>query len=219
MVNDRENEHRGPANPHAPLRWLERSLFTLGLLLMGLWFKNEGEARASHSAETTQLEAARPSGKAIDAPGSGLSKEPWCPATLEGGVFGRIQIPRLGISALITEGTGPEQLERAVGHVLTTVFPGQAGNCALAGHPDSFLRGLGSVRKNDVIRIDTLQDTYTYVVVWGGVVGPHRVAAFETTEAPSLTLVTGDPLHPAGSAPGRFVVRAKLIVPTAWVAR
>jgi sortase (surface protein transpeptidase) len=75
------------------------------------------------------------------------------------------------------------------------------------------------VRKNDVIRIDTLQDTYTYVVEWGIVVGPHRVAAFETTQAPSLTLVTSDPFHPAGSKSGRFVVRAKLTDPTAWVAR
>jgi len=218
MVTDPSAEHRGPMHPRASLRWFERGLLTLGLLLMGLWFKNETEARASHSAEAKKLEAARLGSAFTDAPGEALSKE-WRPERLAPGVFGRIQIPRLGISALITEGTGPEQLERAVGHVLTTVFPGQAGNCALAGHPDSFLRGLGRVRKNDVIRIDTLQDTYTYVVVWGGVVGPHRVAAFETTEAPSLTLVTGDPLHPAGSAPGRFVVRAKLIVPTAWVAR
>jgi len=220
MVNDRENEHRGPANPHAPLRWLERSLFTLGLLLMGLWFKNEGEARASHSAETTQLEAARPSGKAIDAPGSGLSKEPWCPATLEGGVFGRIQIPRLGISALIAEGAEPKQLERAVGHISTTVFPGQAGNCALAGDRDSFLHGLGGVRRSDVIRIDTLQGSYTYVVEWGKVVRPRRVDVIDTTEAPSLTLVTCYPFHAVGPAPKRFVVRARLVEPpTAWIAR
>jgi sortase A len=215
MVND----HRGPANPRAPLRWLERGLFTLGLLLVGLWFKNEAGARASHSAETKQLEAARPSGEVIHAPGGGLSKEPWCPATLESGVFGRIQIPRLGISALIAEGAEPTQLERAMGHISTTVFPGQAGNCALAGDRDSFLRGLGDVRKSDVIRIDTLQDTYTYVVQWGKVVRPRRVDVIDTTEAPSLTLVTCYPFLAVGPAPRRFVVRARLVEPTAGIAR
>ena len=204
--------------PRVSLRWFERGLLTLGLLLMGLWFKNETDARASHSAEAKKLEATLPGGALSDTPGEALSKE-WRPKTLAPGVFGRIQIPRLGISALITEGTGPEQLEQAVGHVSTTVFPGQAGNCALAGHRHSFLRGLGGLRKNDVIRIDTLQDTYTYVVEWGRVVRPHRAAALETTEAPSLTLVTGDPFHPDGSASERFVVRAKLTVPTALVAR
>jgi len=170
MVNDHSNGHRGPMLRRVSLRWFERGLLTLGLLLMGLWFKNETDARASHSAGAKKLETARLDGASSDAPDEALTKE-WRPETLARGVFGRIQIPRLGISALITEGTGPEQLERAVGHVSTTVFPGQAGNCALAGHPDSFLRGLGGLRKNDVIRIDTLQDTYTYVVVWGGVVG------------------------------------------------
>ena len=213
LVNDQAHTVR-----RVSLRWFERGLLTLGLLLMGSWFKNETDARASHSAEAKKLDATRLRGAFSDTPGEALSKE-WRPETLARGVFGRIQIPRLGISALITEGTGYEQLEGAVGHVSTTVFPGQAGNCALAGHRHSSLRGLGDLRKNDVIRIDTLQDTYTYVVVWGRVVRPHRVASFEATEAPSLTLVTGDPLYPAGAASERFVVRAKLIAPTAWAGR
>jgi sortase (surface protein transpeptidase) len=75
------------------------------------------------------------------------------------------------------------------------------------------------VRKSDVIRIDTLQGTYTYVVQWGRVVGPRRAAALETTEVPSLTLVTSDALDNGGSVSEPFVVRAKLIVPTALAAR
>jgi sortase A len=134
-------------------------------------------------------------------------------------VFGRIEIPRLGISALIAEGAEPAQLERAVGHISTTEFPGQPGNCALAGHRDSFLLGLGDVRENDVIRIDTLQDTYTYVVEWGRVVRPGRVDVLDSTAAPSLTLVTCYPFRAVGPAPERFVVRARLVEPMGWVAR
>ncbi len=150
-------------------------------------------------------------GEFIGVNSRGRSKEPWCPASLESGVFGRIEIPRLGISALIAQGTEPAQLERAVGHIATTAFPGQSGNCALAGHRDSFLRGLGDVRENDVIRIDTLQDTYTYVVEWGTVVEPHRVDVLDSTPAPSLTLVTCYPFNYVGPAPQRFVVRARLV--------
>jgi sortase A len=138
------------------------------------------------------------------------------PRNLESGVFGRIEIPRLGISALIAEGTEPAQLARAVGHIPTTAYPGQPGNCALAGHRDSFLRGLGGVREDDVIRIDTLQGTCTYEVEWGMVVGPRRVDVLDPTAAPSLTLVTCYPFHAVGPAPERFVVRARLVEPTAW---
>ena len=196
---------------HVSLRWLERVLLTLGFLLVGLWFKNDTEARAFRSTETTKLEVARLSGEFTDAPSRGFSKEPWCPRALESGVFGRIEIPRLGISALIAEGTGPAQLNRAVGHIATTVFPGRPGNCALAGHRDSFLRGLGEVRENDVIRIDTLQDTYLYKVEWGAVVEPHRIDVLDATAAPSLTLITCYPFAFVGPAPQRFVVRARQV--------
>ena len=198
-------------------RWPERVLFVLGFLLIGLWFKHDTEARAFRSAETPKLDAERMRGAFVAATTQEPSKEPWCPRTLESGVFGRIEIPRLGISALIAEGTEPAQLDRAVGHISATVFPGQSGNCALAGHRDSFLRGLGGVRENDIIRIDTLQGTYTYLVEWSRVVGPHRVDVLDSTAAPSLTLVTCYPFQFVGPAPERFVVRAKLVEPTALV--
>ena len=196
-------------------RWLERVLFIAGLLLIGLWFRNDTEARA----ETKKLEAVRQGGESTDALSLEPSKEPWCPATLDRGVFGRIEIPRLGISALIAEGAEPAQLERAVGHIETTVFPGQPGNCALAGNRDSILRGLGDVRENDIIRIDTLQDTYTYVVEWGRVVRPGRADVLDSTATPSLTLVTHYPFDAMGAPSERFVVRARLVEPAAWVAR
>jgi sortase A len=138
-------------------------------------------------------------------------QEVWCPATLEYGTFGRIEIPRLGISALIAEGAGSAQLDRCVGHITTSVFPGQSGNCALAGHRDSFLRGLEDVRENDVIQIDTLQGTYTYLVQWRAAVGPRRVDVLAETNEPSLTLVTCYPFRATGLAPDRFVVRARLV--------
>jgi LPXTG-site transpeptidase (sortase) family protein len=201
------------------LRWLERSLLIVGLLFSGLWFKNDTAARTLHSSESETLEAARLEAELIGPPARRLSTEAWLPSTLERGVFGRIEIPRLGISALITEGTGPAQLERAVGHISTTAFPGQAGNCALAGHRDSFLRGLDTLCENDVIRIATLQGTYTYEVEWGTVVGPHRADVLDSTASPSLTLVTCYPFHVVGPSPERFVVRARLVEPMAWSAR
>ena len=198
-------------NRRASLQWPERILLILGLLLIGLWFRQDLEARAFRSNEVKKLEAAWSGGGATDASARQNPKEPWCPARLESGVFGRIEIPRLEISALIAEGTQPAQLDRAVGHIKTTAFPGQSGNCALAGHRDSFLRGLGEVRENDVIHIDTLQDTYTYVVEWSEVVGPRRIDVLDPTATPSLTLVTCYPFAFVGPAPERFIVRARLV--------
>ena len=204
---------------HVSLRWLERALLTIGLLFFGLWFKNDTAARTFQSTESLKLEAARLEARFTGPLARRNSLKAWLPERLALGVFGRIEIPRLGISTLIAEGTGPKQLDRAVGHVPTTAFPGQPGNCALAGHRDSFLHGLGELRENDVIRIDTLQGTYTYEVEWGKVVGPRQVNVLDATDEPALTLVTCYPFHAVGPAPERFVVRARLVEQAAWVAR
>ena len=200
------------------LRWLKRSLFTAAIVFIGLWFRNDTAARAFQSSEALKFEATRLQAEFIGPPARRASKQAWLPARLESGMFGHIEIPRLGISTLIAEGAGTEQLDRSVGHIATTPFPGQPGNCALCGHRESFLRDLGELREHDVIRIDTLQGTYTYEVEWCTVVEPHQVDVLDSTEAPSLTLVTCFPFHAVGSAPERFVVRARLVEPAAWVA-
>jgi sortase A len=208
----------GSASQRASLRWLQRIPVILGFLLIAQWFENGSQARAFRSSESMKLEAARPRAELGKSPAGVPAKESWRPITLESGVFGRIEIPRLGISALIAEGTMPSQLDRTVGHITASAFPGQPGNCGLAGNRDSSLRGLGAVREDDVIHIDTLQGTYTYEVVWSAhevpwsaVLEPRWVDVFDATPTPSLTLVTWYPFHDVGSAPERFVVRARLV--------
>jgi sortase A len=198
---------------------LKRILLIFGVLLVVLWFRNGIEARASRSARTVEPESTRSGGEFENAVAHLLRAEPWCPRALERGEFGRIEIPRLGISALIAEGAEPAQLARAVGHISRTAFPGQPGNSALAGRLDSFLRGLEDVREKDVILINTLQDNYTYEVEWGAVVGVNRVDLLDETAAPSLTLLTCDSLHALFRGPEHFVVRARLVQPTALAAR
>jgi len=172
-------------------RWLQGGLLVLGVLLLASWSRTESESRAFQSGESKKLEAA-------------VESE---------GVLGRIEIPRLGIRAMVAEGTDENTLRHAVGHIPSTASPGSPGNCALAGHRDTFLRGLGGVRVNDVVRVVTLDSTYTYRVEWIRVVEPQRVDVLDTTAARSLTLVTCYPFAFVGHAPRRFIVRARQVEP------
>src|SRR5688572_617414 len=54
------------------------------------------------------------------------------------GLIGRIEIPSLGLSAVVLEGTAERTLRRGVGHVERTAFPGEHGNVALAAHRDTY---------------------------------------------------------------------------------
>lgn len=127
------------------------------------------------------------------------------------GLVGRLEIPRLGISAMVTEGISDQALGRGIGHVPDTAFPGERGNVGLAAHRDTYFRSLKDITKGDRIRLDTPDGVFSYVVEWAQVVDPNRVDLLEDTVGPALTLVTCYPFNWVGSAPKRFVVRCRPI--------
>ncbi|HEX6323500.1 MAG TPA: class D sortase [Vicinamibacterales bacterium] len=127
------------------------------------------------------------------------------------GLIGSIEIPRLGVSAIVREGVDAPTLRRAVGHVPETALPGDAGNIALAAHRDSFFRPLKDVRAGDVINLRTPDGDFTYVVRETRVTGPAEMSVLAPTAEPTLTLITCYPFHFVGDAPDRFIVRARAV--------
>lgn len=125
--------------------------------------------------------------------------------------IGSVMIPRLSMSAIISEGVDNLTLLRAVGHVPGTPFPGEGGNSGLTAHRDSYFRALKDVRVGDLIRIETVDGSFQYAVDSIAVVGPERWDVLSPTVRPTLTLVTCYPFHYIGHAPKRFVVRAREI--------
>lgn len=123
-------------------------------------------------------------------------------------VLGRIEIPRIGVSAIVREGDDEATLSVAVGRIPGTARPGERGNMALAGHRDSFFRELRHIRRSDVIRFRTRETRYEYRVDSTEVVGPGETRVLAPTGNAILTLVTCFPFGYVGSAPDRFIVRA-----------
>jgi sortase A len=126
-------------------------------------------------------------------------------------MIGRIEIPRVDVSAIIKEGVGSKTLSRAVGHVPETALPGQKGNVGIAAHRDTFFRGLRHIRQGDVIRLSTLEGTYLYQVDTMKIVWPKSVEVLDPTPDRRITLVTCYPFNYIGSAPKRFIVQGKQI--------
>jgi len=128
-----------------------------------------------------------------------------------GGLIGRLEIPRLGLSVIVIEGEDKTTLRRAAGHVPGTALPGQAGNVGVTGHRDTFFRPLRNIQRNDVITLTTLQGEFRYRVVSTKVVSPDNVAVLDSTGGEFLTLVTCHPFFFVGPAPNRFIVRAERV--------
>jgi sortase A len=128
-------------------------------------------------------------------------------------VLGRIEIPRISISAIVREGDDDTTLAVAVGHVPGTARPGERGNMALAGHRDSFFRALRHIQVDDVIHVRSLGLGYEYRVDSTEVVSAEEMRVLAPTAETVLTLVTCFPFGYVGHAPNRFIVRARLSPP------
>lgn len=127
------------------------------------------------------------------------------------GPLGRLEVPRLKLSAVVEEGVGEDILAVSVGHVPGTALPGSAGNAAFAAHRDTFFRPLKDLRMHDEISYTTSKGTYRYRVEGWKIVDPSRVDVLRPDGRPRLTLITCYPFYFVGHAPKRFVVEARPI--------
>jgi len=117
---------------------------------------------------------------------------------------------------MVREGIDRSTLQLAIGHIPSTALPGQAGNVGLAGHRDTFFRGLKDLRTTDEIRFSTPRGEFKYAVESVLVVEPDNVGVLAPSSENVLTLVTCYPFSYVGTAPKRFVVRARQVSPQAW---
>jgi sortase A len=180
----------------------------IAVLSLGYYSYVSVEAYLYQAYETRELDAI-------------LNSAPSTPATLSspvvrrrtappaGSTIGRIEIPRLGVSAIVRAGSDARTLRLAVGHIPGTAYPGEPGNVGLAGHRDTFFSKLRDIRPDDVIRIATPEGTYDYRVERTTVVNPRDVWVLDPSEHDILTLVTCYPFSYIGAAPQRFIVRAQ----------
>jgi sortase A len=201
----------GTGTPRAAavyLRTVERSLVVLGLVLLGCYAALHLWSAWYQAASMRELEQMRASFSAARA---GRADIPGRASPAPGSIVGRIELGRLGISAIVREGDDPRTLRGAVGHVSDTALPGERGNAALAGHRDTFFRPLQRVRSGDRIVVTTPAAVFHYVVSDLRVVDPTDTSVLAPTPRSTLTLVTCYPFSYIGTAPKRFIVRAELV--------
>jgi sortase A len=185
------------------LRRFEIGLWATGALLVTAAVGVRADAglyqwRAGRQLEQESAAPANASGRAVERP-----------VLAAGTPLARLRIPRLGLEAIVAEGVGEAVLSRAVGHVPASARPGEAGNVALAGHRDTYFRPLERIRAGDLVLLEGPSGAREYRVEWTEVVSPDQIEVLAETSYPALTLVTCHPFRYVGSAPERFVVRAR----------
>jgi sortase A len=128
-----------------------------------------------------------------------------------GDVIGEMEISSLGMDDIFVQGDSPRILRRAVGHVSETALPGEEGNVVLTAHRDTFFRPLRKIRQGDRITLKTGRGDFQYQVESTAVVSASDVQVLQASGGRTLTLITCFPFYYVGSAPDRFIVRARQI--------
>jgi len=175
----------------------------VGALLLSCWAGAWLEGRVYQAYQNRRLNRLIQAGGASNNQGVHAARP-------DGGLLGRLEIPRLGLSVLVLNGDDAASLVLGAGRLPGSPGAGEPGNLVIAGHRDTFFRPLRDIRKDDRIQVTTPGGSYRYVVEWTAVVGDGDTGVLANTREPSLTLVTCYPFEYIGPAPRRFVVRARL---------
>jgi sortase A len=128
----------------------------------------------------------------------------------EGDAIGTIDIPRIGHTYTLIQGTGTSQLEAGPGHYPGTALPGMDQTVGIAGHRTTYLapfRFINELAKGDHIIVTMPYGTFTYVVQYHHIVLPNDVAVVDNVGYERLVLSACDPIY---SATHRWIVFAKL---------
>src|SRR5579864_1086352 len=123
----------------------------------------------------------------------------------------RLSIPKIGLDAVIVEGTSYRQLKIAPGHIKGTSVPGENGNSVISAHRDTFFRHIYELQKGDDVLVRRSGRVYRFEVTGKKVIGPDDVSILKPTPDTELTLLTCYPIYYVGPAPERLVVFSKLV--------
>jgi LPXTG-site transpeptidase (sortase) family protein len=194
--------HRRHAD--ALLRWSKRALLAVGIACLG-WSAVVALQAVAHQREQRSVLNAM------------LTVAPLLPVDTatrpleRGSLVGALEVPRVGLSAMVLEGDDDATLRVGIGHLPDTPPPWQRGNSAFAGHRDTFFRTLQHVREGDRLSLTTTYGEFQYRVRETFIVGPEDLWVLNPTDSQTLTLVTCYPFKYVGPAPRRFVVQADRI--------
>jgi sortase A len=127
-----------------------------------------------------------------------------------GDAIGQLEIPKLGVSYDIVQGTDESSLQKGPGHYPGTAFPGLGQTVAVAGHRTTYLapfRHIDALHPGARIVLDMPYARFTYVVQYQKIVPPTALWITHNVGYERLVLSACNPLY---SAAQRIVIFARL---------
>ena len=141
---------------------------------------------------------------------TGLNVKPWPWA--DTWPIARVEIPRIGASAIVLEGSSGQALAFGPGHVEISSNAGEPGVVVYSAHRDTHFRFLKDVKIGDDIFVTRSDgEVFVYRVTSTAVVRYDDSGIDPRADGSHLVLSTCWPLDAATPGPMRYVVYAEIV--------
>lgn len=122
--------------------------------------------------------------------------------------FATLEIPKLNRTFPVVEGTDADSLDRGVGHLTKSVFPGQGEQIVLSGHRDTVFRDFNKIEIGDLFIVNMPYGTFTYQIKDTEIVNEDDTTVIRKMGEEVLVVTTCYPFDFLGSATQRFIIYA-----------
>lgn len=132
-------------------------------------------------------------------------------ASNEGSALARLEIPRLGLNAVVVNGTSSADLRRGPGRHLETAMPGEGRLVYIAGHRTTYgapFSDIDKLRRGDRILLELPYASVEYRVTGHRIVDDNDLSVLESRGREALVLQA---CHPRFFASQRYLVDARPI--------
>jgi sortase A len=130
---------------------------------------------------------------------------------LKGDAIAKLEIPAIGVSEYVVEGTDTASLRKGPGHYPETPLPGEPGTTAVAGHRTTYgapFRNLDELERGERIVLDMPDGRFVYRVERVKIVDDQDLSVLDPVGYKRLMLSA---CHPLYSAAQRVIVFAKQV--------
>jgi sortase A len=130
---------------------------------------------------------------------------------LKGDSIARIEIPAIGVTEYVVEGTDVGSLRKGPGHYPETPLPGERGTAAIAGHRTTYgapFREIDQLERDERIIVDMPDGRFVYRVERTKIVDDQDLSVLEPAGYRRLMLSA---CHPLYSAAQRIIVFARQV--------
>ncbi|WP_245296977.1 MULTISPECIES: class GN sortase [Rhodomicrobium] len=124
----------------------------------------------------------------------------------------RLEVPRLGASAIILKGGSGEALAFGPGLLDGTPAPGERGTSVIAAHRDTHFTFLRDIRNGDMLRVTRADGVIVWFRITATDVVPWNASGIDAqADGYGLVLSTCWPLDAVTHGDQRYIVKAQMV--------